>query len=130
MTDRMSAVGIAVSDLDRSVDFYTRVLGMRKLMTLNLPEMDEVIVSWSRESAQVVLMHYTDGSDRPTTDLPVKLVLYVDSPAEVADRIRAEGLAIDLEPAPMEAAGGAIIGFARDPDGYTLELVKLAEVPG
>lgn len=124
MTDYMGAVGIAVGDLERSTDFYTRVLGMRQLTTLTLPHMDEVILSFGRRGAAVVLMKYTDGSDPRTTDLPVKLVLYVDDPAAVADRIRSEGLAIDREPAPVPGLGGAVVGFARDPDGYLLELLE------
>ncbi len=124
MTDYMGAVGIAVSDLDRSTDFYTRVLGMRQLTTLTLPHMDEVILSFGRRGAAVVLMKYTDGSDPATTDLPVKLVLYVDDPVALADRIRAEGLSIDREPAPVPDLGGAVVGFARDPDGYVLELLE------
>lgn len=118
------AVGIAVADLDRSVDFYTRVLGMRSLMTFTLPHMDEVVVGWGRAGAAVVLMHYTDGSDPVTTNLPVKLVMYLEDPVAVADAIRAEGLAIEREPAPVPELGGAVVGFAKDPDGYLLELLE------
>ena len=124
MTNYTGAVGIAVSDLDRSVDFYTRVLGMRQLTTFSLPHMDEVVVGWGRRGAAIVLMRYTDGSDPDTTDLPVKLVLYVDDPSAVADAIRAEGLAIEREPAPVPTLGDAVVGFAKDPDGYLLELLE------
>ncbi|QGG94989.1 VOC family protein [Actinomarinicola tropica] len=124
MTNHMGAVGIAVSDLDRSVDFYTRVLGMTVLTTFELPHMDEAVVGWGRRGAAVVLMRYTDGSDPTTRDLPVKLVLYLDDPVAAADRIRAEGLPIEREPAPVPQLGGAVVGFAKDPDGYTLELLE------
>ncbi|MBK5222083.1 MAG: VOC family protein [Acidimicrobiia bacterium] len=124
MSNHTGAIGIAVSDLDRSVDFYTRVLGMQQITTFALPHMDEVVVGWGRRGAAIVLMHYTDGSDPVTTNLPIKLVMYVDSPTEVADRIRAEGLEIEREPAPVPTLGNAIVGFAKDPDGYLLELLE------
>lgn len=124
MSDYTGAVGIAVSDLDRSVDFYGRVLGMREIMRLDLPHMDEVILGWGRRGASVVLMKYTDGSNTEVRDLPIKLVLYVDDPAAVADAIRADGLPIEREPEPVAALGGAVVGFAKDPDGYLLELLQ------
>ena len=61
--DYLGAVGIGVSDLARSVDFYTRVLGMTQVQTFKLDYMDEVVVAFPGRSA-VVLMHYTDGSVR------------------------------------------------------------------
>lgn len=124
MSNYTGAVGIAVGDLDRSVDFYTRVLGMRQLMTFDLPHMDEVVVGWGRKGASIVLMKYTDGSDPVTTNLPVKLVLYVEDPRALTDAIRAEGLPIEREPEPVPSLGGAMVGFAKDPDGYLLELLE------
>ena len=41
--DYLGAVGIGVSDLDRSVDFYSRVLGMQATQTFKLDYMDEVV---------------------------------------------------------------------------------------
>jgi lactoylglutathione lyase len=121
----LGAIGIGVADLERSVDFYTRVLGMKKLMKLDLPYMDEVIVGFGgRGSAAVALMHWTDGSARNYRDNPVKLVLYVADPTAAADAIRAEGLEITLEPAPIPELGGAVVGLAKDPDGYVIELLQ------
>ena len=62
-TSRFGATGIAVTDLDRSVDFYTRVMGMTSLLTLHLGHMDEVIVGFEAgRGASLALMRYTDGS--------------------------------------------------------------------
>jgi lactoylglutathione lyase len=121
--DFLTAVGIGVSDLDRSVDFYTRVLGMQKGRTFNLPYMDEVIVAHEGRSA-VVLMHYTDGSVRNYKDNPVKLVFYVADPKAMTEAIRADGMEITVEPVPNEAMGGAIVVLAKDPDGYVIELLQ------
>lgn len=121
--DFLTAVGIGVSDLDRSTDFYGRVLGMKVMQTFKLDYMDEVMLAHEGRNA-VVLMHYTDGSARNYKDNPVKLVFYVTDPAAVAARIRADGLEITREPAPIESLGGAVVGLAKDPDGYVIELIE------
>ena len=122
----LGAVGIGVSDLERSVDFYSRVLGMSQTQTFKLDYMDEVVLAFEGRTA-VVLMHYTDGSARNYKDNPVKLVFYVTDPKVVIDRIRAEGLEITREPVPNATLSGAIIGLAKDPDGYVIELIKRPE---
>ena len=121
--DFLTAVGIGVSDLDRSTDFYSRVLGMKVMQTFKLDYMDEIMLAHEGRNA-VVLMHYTDGSARNYKDNPVKLVFYVTDPAGIADRIRADGLEITREPAPIESLGGAVVGLAKDPDGYVIELIE------
>ena len=119
----LGAVGIGVSDLPRSVDFYSRVLGLTLTQTFKLDYMDEVVLAFEGRTA-VVLMHYTDGSVRNYKDNPVKLVFFVTDPKAVSDRIKADGLEIVREPTPIETLGGAIVGLAKDPDGYTIELLQ------
>jgi lactoylglutathione lyase len=121
--DFLTAVGIGVSDLERSADFYSRVLGMKQTRTFKLDYMDEIMLAHEGRSA-VVLMHYTDGSARNYRDNPVKLVFYVADPVALTERIRAEGLEITREPAPIDSMGGAVIALAKDPDGYVIELIK------
>ena len=125
--DFLTAVGIGVSDLKRSTDFYTRVLGMKPTQTFKLDYMDEVVVAHEGRSA-VVLMHYTDGSARNYKDNPVKLVFYVTDPAGLIEAIRADGLEITQEPTPFPSMGGAVIGLAKDPDGYVIELIEAPAV--
>jgi len=121
--DFLTAVGIGVSDLDRSTDFYSRVLGMKVMQTFKLDYMDEIMLAHEGRNA-VVLMHYTDGSARNYKDNPVKLVFYVTDPAAIAAKIRADGLEITREPAPIESLGCAVVGLAKDPDGYVIELIE------
>jgi len=121
--DLLGAVGIGVSDLKRSTDFYSRVIGMTQTQTFSLDYMEEVVLAFEGRTA-VVLMHYTDGSARNYKDNPVKLVFYVTDPKAVSDRIKAEGLEIIREPAPMANMGGALLGLAKDPDGYIVELIQ------
>ena len=121
--DFLTAVGIGVADLDRSTDFYSRVLGMKVMQTFKVDYMDEVMLAHEGRNA-VVLMHYTDGSARNYRDNPVKLVFYVTDPAAIAARVRAFGLEVTREPAPIDSLGGAVICLAKDPDGYVIELIE------
>lgn len=123
-TAYIGAVGIGVSDLARSADFYTRVLGMKVITTFKLDYMDEIVVGFEGRGSALVLMHWTDGSVRNYANNPIKIVLYVPDPTAAADAIRADGLEIVREPTPIASLGGAVVGFARDPDGYLVELLQ------
>jgi lactoylglutathione lyase len=124
-TPFVGAAGIGVSDLQKSADFYIRVLGMTEQFRLRLPDMDEIILGFAgSKGASVVLMSHTDGVKRTYRDLPVKIVLRVNDPVAVADAIRAEGLEVTREPEPVAALGNAVVGLAKDPDGYIIELLQ------
>jgi lactoylglutathione lyase len=121
---RMAAVGIGVSDMEKSISFYTGMLGMKKTAEFTLPKMHEVILGFEG-GASLALMHFTDGSARNYKNNPIKLVfrLSVD-PMPVFEKIRGAGYEIAREPVAVPQLGGAIIGFALDPDGYEVELIK------
>ena len=121
---RLGAAGIGVRDLERSVDFYTRIFGMKVLMKLPLPDMDEVIVGFEGASTAVVLMQHHDPSGHDYASTGGKLAFYVPDQVAVAEAIRAEGLEIVREPTPVPELGGVLIGFAKDPDGHLLELLQ------
>ncbi|MBN9532493.1 MAG: VOC family protein [Alphaproteobacteria bacterium] len=116
-----AATGIGVSDLKRSVDFYTRILGMTNMQTINLPHMDEVLLSYPG-SPLVVLMHFTDGSNPHYRDNPVKLALQIPDMDAMVKKIRDGGYAITREPTLYEPLK-MMIAMASDPDGYTIELM-------
>ena len=124
-SDFLTAVGIGVADIARSEAFYRDVLGMTRTGEFKLDYMDEVMLAHEGRSA-VVLMHYTDGSVRNYRDNPVKLVFYVTDPAAIAAKIRADGLEVTREPAPIESLGGSVVCLAKDPDGYVIELIQRA----
>ena len=121
--DFLTAVGIGVSDLPRSEAFYRDVLGMQVTQTFKLDYMDEIVLAHEGRNA-VILMHWTDGSAHNYKDAPVKLVFYVTDPAGYANRIRGAGCEVTREPAPIETLGGAVVGLAKDPDGYVIELIE------
>jgi lactoylglutathione lyase len=123
----LSAVGIGVSDLAKSTDFYVNVMGMQKIRTYNLDYMDEEVLGYPEGESYIVLMHWTDGSPRNYKDLPIKIVTRVKDPAALAAKIKAAGYEVTREPQPSSQVGGAIVGFAKDPDGYVLELLPLRQ---
>jgi lactoylglutathione lyase len=123
----LSAVGIGVSDLAKSTDFYVNVMGMEKVRTYKLDYMDEEVLGYPDGESYIVLMHWTDGSPRNYKDLPIKIVTRVKDPAALAAKIKAAGYEVTREPQPSNQVGGAIVGFAKDPDGYVLELLPLRQ---
>jgi catechol 2,3-dioxygenase-like lactoylglutathione lyase family enzyme len=121
--ENLAAVGIGVSDMARSEDFYVRVLGMQVQQRIELPHMREVIVGHQGRTS-VVLMHWIDGSNPNYRANPVKLVFFVPDARSLIERIRADGLPVSREPEPAPGFGNAIIGMAEDPDGYVVELIQ------
>ncbi len=121
----LSAVGIGVSDLQASADFYVNVMGMEQVRTYELDYMNEILLRYPDGESYLVLMHWIDGSVRNYKDNPVKLVTRVKDPVALAAKIRAAGFEVTREPQPSEQVGGAMVGFAKDPDGYVLELLPL-----
>ncbi|HEX5006822.1 MAG TPA: VOC family protein, partial [Hyphomonadaceae bacterium] len=73
----LSAVGIGVSDLAKSTDFYVKVMGMEKIRSYHLDYMDEEVLGYPEGESYIVLMHWTDGSKRNYKDNPVKVVTRV-----------------------------------------------------
>ena len=121
--ENLWAVGIGVSDMARSEDFYTRVLGMQVQQRIELPHLREVIVGYEGRTA-VVLMHWLDGSNPNYRSNPVKLVFFVPDAKAVMERIRADGLPITREAEVMPDFNNMLIGLAEDPDGYVVEFLQ------
>lgn len=121
--DYLGAVGIGVSDLKKSADFYERVLGMKPVQTYKLDYMDEIVLTHESRTA-VVLMHWTDGSPRDYKNNPVKLVFYFTDPKAIAKAIKDYGCEVTREPAPVPTLRNAMVGLAKDPDGYVIELLQ------
>ena len=122
----VSAMGIGVTSLEASTAFYVDTLGMRSVATYELDYMDEIVLMPPDGGSAIVLMEYTDGKERNVKDLPVKIVFRTSDPTALAEKIRANGFEIVRDPIPSEAVGGAIVGFAKDPDGYLIEILPMA----
>jgi len=118
---------IRVGNLDTSIDFYTRVLGMTLLRRKDYPagRFTLAFVGYGDESdtAVVELTHNWDTeSYEPGTGFG-HIAIAVDDIYQVCDQIRASGSIISREPGPMKH-GSTVIAFAKDPDGYAIELIE------
>lgn len=120
---KMMAVGIGVSELARSEDFYVRVLGMSVQQRISLPHMTEVVLGYPG-AVPVVLMHWIDGSSPNYANNPIKLVFTVPDASALVEAIRAEGLPITREATPTPEFNNMIIALAQDPDGYVVEFIQ------
>ena len=125
MAEYLSAVGIVVVDLELAAGFYERALGMTSLQTITLPTMKEIVLGFEgTRSATVILMKYTDGTQHENNKRDGKLVFYVNNASRTLEAIRDAGCRVEKEAKVIDFMGGAIIGFARDPDGNQLELIQ------
>ncbi len=117
---------IRTGDLDRSIDFYTKVLGMKLLRQHDYPEgkFTLAFLGYGDERDQAVIeLTYNWGVDR--YDLGTgygHIAIEVDDVYAACDEIKKQGGTVVREAGPMNA-GTTIIAFVRDPDGYMIELI-------
>ena len=123
---RMLHTMLRVGDLDRSIAFYTEVLGMRLLRRQDYPEgkFTLAFVGYGDEADHTVLeLTYNWDTDRYDLGNGYgHIAIEVDDVYQAADAIRAKGGRILREAGPMNA-GTTIIAFVEDPDGYPVELI-------
>ena len=118
---------LRVGDLQRSIDFYTRVLGMQLLRTTERPEQKYSLafVGYGRnpEHAEIELT-YNHGVDHYELGTAFgHLALEVPDAAAACERIRAAGGKVTREAGPVQG-GTTVIAFVADPDGYKIELIE------
>lgn len=118
---------LRVGDMQRSVDFYTKVLGMRLLRTSENPEYKYSLafVGYSDESeGSVIELTYNWGTDSYEMGTAFgHIALGVDDVAATCDAIRKAGGNVTREAGPVKG-GTTIIAFVEDPDGYKIELIE------
>jgi len=117
---------LRTGDLDRSIKFYTEVLGMRLLRRKDYPdgEFTLAFLGYGEESDNTVIeLTYNWGVDRYEMGTGYgHIAIEVDDVYRAADAIRARDGKILREAGPMNA-GTTIIAFVEDPDGYPIELI-------
>lgn len=117
---------LRVGDLERSIRFYTEVLGMKLLRRKEYPEGEFTLafVGYGDEANEAVIeMTYNWGVDHyDLGDGYGHIALEVDDVYQATDAIRERGGKILREAGPMNA-GTTIIAFVEDPDGYPIELI-------
>jgi len=118
---------IRVGDLDRSIAFYTDVLGMQLLRRKDYPEgrFTLAFVGYGPESehAVVELTHNWDTDSYQLGDGFGHIALAVDDAYAACEQIKARGGRVVREAGPMKH-GTTVIAFVEDPDGYKIELIQ------
>jgi len=121
---------IRVRDLDKSIDFYTRLLGMKLTRRKDYPsgEFTLAFVGYGDETdSTVVELTHNWGQQEPY-DLGTgfgHLAIGVPDIYKTCEALQAEGVNIPRPPGPMKH-GGSVIAFIEDPDGYKIELIERA----
>ena len=123
---RMLHTMIRVGDLQRSIDFYTQVLGMKLLRQQEYPDgrFTLAFVGYGEEKDNTVieLTHNWDTEHYNLGDGFGHLAIEVDDVYQATEQIRRQGGKIIRDAGPMNA-GTTIIAFVEDPDGYAIELL-------
>lgn len=123
---RIAHTMIRVTDLERSLDFYTRVLGMTLQRRLDFPEgrFTLAFLGFGDElgASLLELTYNWDTHEYEHGNGFGHLAIEVDDVHAAVEEIRARGGSITREPKAMNA-GTTVIAFVQDPDGYAIELV-------
>ena len=124
---RMLHTMLRVGNLQRSIDFYTQVLGMKLLRTTERPDQkyDLAFVGYASnpEQAEIELTHNWGVTSYELGTAYGHVALGVEDIHGTCDRIKQAGGNVTREPGPMKH-GTTVIAFVTDPDGYKIELIE------
>lgn len=119
---------IRVKDLDKSIDFYTRHLGMKLLRKKDYPsgEFTLAFVGYGDEETDAVIELTHNWGQEEAYELGTgfgHLAVGVPDVYATCDKLAQAGVKIPRPPGPMKH-GGSVIAFIEDPDGYKIELIE------
>ena len=118
---------LRVGDLERSVKFYTEVLGMKVLRKTDRPDQKYSLafVGYDTEDkASVIELTYNYGVDKYELGTAFgHLAIEVPVAKEACDAVRGKGGAVTREAGPVKG-GTTVIAFVEDPDGYKIEFIE------
>jgi lactoylglutathione lyase len=120
---------LRVGDLDRSIDFYTRILGMSLLRTTERPEQKYSLafVGFGKGNADgqaEIELTYNHGVHQYEMGTAYgHIALGVSDAYDTCAAIKAAGGLVTREAGPV-LGGDTIIAFVTDPDGYKIELIQ------
>ena len=123
---------LRVGDMQRSVDFYTRVLGMRVLRTRDVPEYKYSLTflgfgRGNEEGGAELELTYNYGVNAYELGTAFgHLAIGVPDVAAACARIREAGGKVVRDAAPVKG-GTTVIAFVEDPDSYKIELIQREE---
>ena len=118
---------LRVGNLDKSIDFYTNVLGMRVLRRNDYPDGKFTLAFVGyQDEAEGAVIELTHNWDTDKYDLGSgygHIALEVDNAYEACDKVKERGGKVTREAGPMKH-GTTVIAFVEDPDGYKIEFIQ------
>ena len=124
---RMLHTMLRVGNMERSVKFYTEVLGMKLLRTTDRPEQKYSLafVGYGSEDTHAVIeLTYNYGVDSYELGTAFgHLAIEVPDAYKACLEVKAKGGVVSREAGPVKG-GSTVIAFVQDPDGYKIELIE------
>lgn len=124
---RMLHTMLRVGNMERSIKFYTEILGMKVLRQMDFPEgkFTLAFVGYGVESENTVLeLTYNYGVDSYDMGKAYgHIAIEVDDAYKACDDVRNAGGKVVREAGPM-MHGTTVIAFVEDPDGYKVEFIQ------
>lgn len=121
---------LRVGDLQRSIDFYTKVMGMTLLRQHDNEQYNYTLafVGYQPENLGAVLelTYNWSQTEYDLGDAYGHIAIEVDDCADACERIRNGGGKVTREAGPVKG-GTTVIAFVEDPDGYKIELIQKKE---
>ena len=120
---------IRVTDLEKSLDFYTNIFGMQQLSRKDFPDgrFTLAFVGYGSDDSNTVLelTHNWDTKSYELGNAFGHIAIAVQDAYKACDDITAKGGRVVRPAGPMKFGGG-VIAFVEDPDGYKIELIQRA----
>ncbi|HEX2530258.1 MAG TPA: lactoylglutathione lyase [Burkholderiaceae bacterium] len=118
---------LRVGDMQRSIDFYTKVLGMTLLRTTDRPDQEYTLafVGYGKNPGHAEIeLTYNYGVDKYEMGTAYgHIAIGVEDVYRTCDAVRAQGGTVTREAGPVKG-GTTVIAFVCDPDGYKIELIE------
>ncbi len=118
---------LRVGNMERSVKFYTEVLGMKLLRTTDRPDQKYTLtfVGYGAEDAHAVIeLTYNYGVDSyDMGNAYGHIAIEVPDAYKACETVKAKGGSVTREAGPVKG-GSTVIAFVQDPDGYKIELIQ------
>ncbi len=118
---------LRVGDLQRSIDFYTQVMGMSLLRTTDRPDQKYSLAfvgyASNPDQAEIELTYNYGVSDYEMGTAYGHIAIGVEDAAATCAAVKAAGGQVTREAGPVKG-GSTVIAFVQDPDGYKIELIE------
>jgi catechol 2,3-dioxygenase-like lactoylglutathione lyase family enzyme len=131
----LAAIGLGVSNLQRSIDFYTKTLaiGLQVTETFDAPDFIETMLAFPKEKGskaigvEIALMQYKNDADNsvvPKRQRQGKLMFYVDDVQDLMERCKKAGVEVYSDYGDGDGVMEHL-GIVRDPDEYLVEFLPM-----